>query len=278
MRYKDEFDDDPQSADILAGILKAIDIREKLRPRSPLFGGLILGSTVLLLVGLLWYSYPKEAAKQEMKAVPIVKAEAGPMKIVPTDPGGMDIPYRESTVFDTLRAQNAAETGGRIENLLPEQEQPMPRNELFAGAKTDLKTDTTSASVVEKPAETAAPAPEPEKIAAVEEKPAPAKPADKTVAEKVAKTEPAAGNAKDSSYVQLGSLRSRADAEKAWKDGQSSFPAQLGSVALRIQEADLGAKGTFYRAQGGPLSEDKAQAICKAITAKKPGGCLVVRN
>jgi hypothetical protein len=47
---------------------------------------------------------------------------------------------------------------------------------------------------------------------------------------------------------------------------------------LRIQEADLGAKGTYYRAQGGPLSEDKAQAICKAITAKKPGGCLVVRN
>ncbi|HEY8191143.1 MAG TPA: SPOR domain-containing protein, partial [Alphaproteobacteria bacterium] len=158
MRYKDEFDDDPQSADVLAGILKAIDIRERLRPRSPLFGGLILGGTLLLLAGLLWYSYPKEAAKQELKAVPIVKAEAGPMKIIPTDPGGMDIPYRESTVFDTLRAQHASETGGRIENLLPEQEQPMPRNELFAGAKTDLKTETTSAPVIEQPAEIVKPA------------------------------------------------------------------------------------------------------------------------
>lgn len=277
MRYKDEFDDDPQSADVLAGILKAIDIRERLRPRSPLFGGLILGGTILLLVGLLWYSYPKEAAKQELKAVPIVKAEAGPMKIIPTDPGGMDIPYRESTVFDTLRAQHAAETGGRIENLLPEQEQPIARTELFAGAKTDLKTETTTAPVIEKAPETTAP----EKVAAVEGKPAtsaPAKPAEKSEAEKAAKTEPAAGNAKDSSYVQLGSLRSRADAEKAWKAGQASFPSQLGSVTLRIQEANLGAKGTYYRAQGGPLSEDKAQSICKAITAKKPGGCLVVRN
>jgi len=75
-------------------------------------------------------------------------------------------------------------------------------------------------------------------------------------------------------YVQLGSVTSSDGAEKAW----DKFAAEFGleGSTHRIQEANLGARGTFYRIQAGPFEEDKAYDICKNIKVKKPGGCLVV--
>lgn len=266
MGRNDDFDDDPRFAGIAANLLGALDIRDRIGARSPLFAALMVGATLAVLAAVLWYSYPKEAAEQELRAVPIVRADAGPIKIIPSDPGGMNIPYRDSTVFDTLQASKNGPD--RIENLLPEPEKPLPREELFAGLKTDMKTDL----------EINATLPVPEKVVAPAAKP------EKAEAEQVAKVEPAAGTPKDKTtsggdyYIQLGSLRSRANAEKLWKDSQSAFPAQLGGLDLRINEADLGAKGTYYRAQGGPVNQQSAQSICKAVEAKRPGGCLVVRR
>ena len=265
MRRNDEFDDDPRFAGIVTNLLGALDIRDRIGARSPLFAVLMVAGTLAVLAAVLWYSYPKEAAEHELRAVPIVRADAGPIKIIPSDPGGMDIPYRDSTVFDTLHASK--NRSDRIENLLPEPEKPLPRGELFAGLKTDMKTDLEINATLPTPEKPVMPAVKPEK----------------TEAEKAAKTEPAAGTPKDKTsggdyYVQLGSLRSRADAERAWKDSQGAFPGQLGGLDLRINEADLGAKGTYYRVQGGPVSQQSAQSICKAVEAKKPGGCLVVRR
>lgn len=273
----DEFDDDPRFAGIVANLLGAIDIRERIGMRSPWFPVAMMAVTVAVLAAVLWYSYPKEAADQELRAVPVIRAEAGPVKIVPGDPGGMDIPYRESTVFDTLRGGDA--DGRRVENLLPEAEKPMPREEMFAGLKTDLDIHPAPAPVTDITEKR-----EDEKVAAV---PAPAVKPEPDAAEtaRAVKTEPAAGTPKAETtpktgdyYVQLGSLKSRADAEKAWKDNQAAFPAQLGGLTLRVQEADLGAKGTYYRVQGGPLAQSEAAAVCNAVVAKKPGGCLVVKR
>ncbi|MEM7680155.1 MAG: SPOR domain-containing protein [Pseudomonadota bacterium] len=75
-------------------------------------------------------------------------------------------------------------------------------------------------------------------------------------------------------FVQLGSVTSKDGAESAWK----KFAAEFGleGSSHRIQEANLGARGTFYRIQAGPFDETKAYDICKDIKAKKPSGCLVV--
>ncbi|MCB1533104.1 MAG: SPOR domain-containing protein [Alphaproteobacteria bacterium] len=76
-------------------------------------------------------------------------------------------------------------------------------------------------------------------------------------------------------YVQLGSVTSSTGAETEWSKMQKDLP--LTGLNHRVQEANLGERGTFYRIQAGPMSKDSATSLCDAIKAQKPGGCLVVQ-
>ncbi len=78
-------------------------------------------------------------------------------------------------------------------------------------------------------------------------------------------------------YVQLGSVKSMVGAETEWGKIQDKFTAELGSLPHRVQAADLGDRGTFYRIQAGPVSKQSATEICESIKAQKPGGCLVTQ-
>lgn len=103
-------------------------------------------------------------------------------------------------------------------------------------------------------------------------------------ATQVAKVQPAAGNAQrdisitpGSYYVQLASVKSLAGAEGEWGKLKDTFSAELGKAEHRVQAADLGERGTFYRIQAGPMSKDSAVEVCESIKAQKPGGCLVTQ-
>ena len=78
--------------------------------------------------------------------------------------------------------------------------------------------------------------------------------------------------------VQLSSQRSEADAQASYRALQTKFPAVLGSRSPLIKRADLGEKGTFYRAAVGPFPTPEAAAqICGSL--KTAGGqCVVQRN
>jgi cell division septation protein DedD len=77
-----------------------------------------------------------------------------------------------------------------------------------------------------------------------------------------------------SSYVQLASVKTRLAAESEWTKLRAKYG--LGS-AYRIQQKDLGEKGTFFRIQAGPYSKEDAALICTDIKKKSPGGCLVTK-
>jgi hypothetical protein len=77
--------------------------------------------------------------------------------------------------------------------------------------------------------------------------------------------------------VQLASITSRSAADAEWKKLQSAFSAQLSASSFRVQEANLGEKGTYFRIQAGPYTEAQAKSVCESIKAQKPGGCLIVR-
>ncbi|MCD8562485.1 MAG: SPOR domain-containing protein [Alphaproteobacteria bacterium] len=79
-----------------------------------------------------------------------------------------------------------------------------------------------------------------------------------------------------STYVQVVSVPSRAAAESEWGKLQKSLGSLLSGSPYRIQEANLGDKGTYYRVQVGPFAEADAKSLCSQIKAQKPGGCLVV--
>jgi hypothetical protein len=80
------------------------------------------------------------------------------------------------------------------------------------------------------------------------------------------------------SYVQVSSQRSEGEAQAAFRSLQAKFPNQLGGRQPSIHKADLGAKGTYYRAMVGPFANaSEASQLCANLKAAG-GQCLVQRN
>jgi hypothetical protein len=78
--------------------------------------------------------------------------------------------------------------------------------------------------------------------------------------------------------VQVTSQRSEAEAQAAFRALRAKFPAQLSGREPIIHRADLGDKGTYYRALVGPFaSAEQAAGICSGMKAAG-GNCIVQRN
>lgn len=94
----------------------------------------------------------------------------------------------------------------------------------------------------------------------------------------VAPAASAASGATGGYLVQVSSQRSEADAQASYKSLQSKYPSVLGSHAPLIKRADLGEKGTVYRAMVGPFgSSEEASQFCGSL--KTAGGqCYIQRN
>lgn len=285
----DEFDD-PSFSSGIEKISRAMDMRRPVKGRGRFIALAILIVLAAVFAGVVSYSYPREAAKQELKAVPVIRAAAGPVKVAPNDPGGMEIANRDSTVFDTLRAGAGADR--RVESLLSGNgdEQPMDRGELFAGLKTELNVDENNRLnlVVEMPKKAPPSGEKPQDIApaagpeAESEDPTPLVRAS-AIQQPKPTAKPAVATPSSSAsgahyMVQLASLRSQDAAQAEWQSLQKRFPSQLAPLSVRVQKADLGAKGVYYRVQGGPLTETQAQSVCRDLAAQRPGGCLVVKR
>jgi hypothetical protein len=75
--------------------------------------------------------------------------------------------------------------------------------------------------------------------------------------------------------VQVSSQRTPEQAEASFADLQSRYPSVLGGLTASVQEADLGAKGIYYRVRVGPwASRDEAIGVCEAL--KGAGGTCFV--
>jgi len=78
--------------------------------------------------------------------------------------------------------------------------------------------------------------------------------------------------------VQVTSQRSEAEAQASFQALQAKFPNQLSGREPIIRRADLGAKGTYYRALVGPFaSAAEANGLCSGLKAAG-GNCIVQRN
>lgn len=302
MTRRDEFDDHEGFHSAFGKIAAAMEqSREGLRQRGPLLSILTAAVALFVLFAVFWSTYPRQSGEGQDGPVPMIRADISPYKTAPDDPGGMDIPYRDSTVFEALRSAQNTAGENKVESLLPPPEQPMAREQVFAGFKTeplDVPLDPATDEALDAQDDVAA-----EELAAVsednlapvikeviQEKTAAPKPVETKKADaapdsaKAAKIEPAIGNAKAKTetspsgthYIQLGSVKDRAAAEAEWNRLKKEFPAQLGGLTMRIQDVTLPERGTFYRIQGGALSPEKGKEICTAISSKRSGGCLVV--
>ena len=77
--------------------------------------------------------------------------------------------------------------------------------------------------------------------------------------------------------VQVSSRRSEADAQAAIRSLQRKYANVLTGQPVLVRRVDLGAKGVYYRAMLGPLSNPDAIKLCTRLKAAG-GSCFVQRN
>ncbi len=74
--------------------------------------------------------------EQTNEEVPVIKAEGGPLKERPEQPGGLDVPHQDVTVFEKLESGAEKPDKPVMENLLPPPDTPQPVPEPEKAAET----------------------------------------------------------------------------------------------------------------------------------------------
>jgi hypothetical protein len=260
-------------------------------------GGLTIVA-VLAFAAVVWYAYPHGGNKDGNADVPVIMADKEAYKFTPDDPGGMDVPHQDSTVFEPLEKGADQASSGKVENLIAKTEQPVDKDAVLGDAPAaaatpapaqavpaDLKVEEVAPGAEKFTAKEEAAAPKaaetPAKAAAAEKPAAPktpaaaAKPASAktTVKAEAAKAATAVANGV---YIQLGSYRDAAGAAADWKKFQQKHPTLLGALSMRTQKVDLGSKGVFNRLQAGALPEAKAKDVCTQLKSAGVPNCIVV--
>ena len=271
-------------------------MRPKSRRRSlvPVF---LVGAVIILFVGFLWISYvrgPKAGAGQ----LPVIIADISPVKIKPDKPGGAEIPFQDTTVYDNLNQGKQKHPQPEVEHLLQPPEQPLPMPVPAAGVTPSPPAVVAAVIIPQEPSKEAAIptspagneavlAPQPEPATSVEKLPPP--PAESalptpvitavvpTVKPSPVVTEkpkiPAPSGIKNC-VVQLGSFKDQDAAKTEWQRLRTRYSDQLASLSPIYQRVDLSEKGVWYRLRAGSLTADKAKSVCVALTnAKAP--CIV---
>ncbi len=269
--------------------------------RAPKWRNRWLAGTVALaalggFAGIVWYAYNLGIRAGSESVAPLIKAEEGPAKIRPEEPGGMEVPFQDKLVYDRLAPDQAEPP---VERLLPPPEAPLPPPQTAeppppvaapldsAGVQVPeppppsplialIETEVPRSAVpppltagIETAAPEAVPTPPVPEVAATQEA-APAKEAESV-------TDLTAAPVK-SYRVQVAAVRSSEAAYGGWQRLQAQHKDLLGKLKLTVQRVDLGPeKGVFYRIQAGPLA-DRAAArnLCTKLSLRRVG-CLIVR-
>ena len=80
-------------------------------------------------------------------------------------------------------------------------------------------------------------------------------------------------------FIQLGALRSRAAAERAWQKARGKNPNLLGSRRLTVEQANIPKKGRYFRVLSGPLANaNAAKKLCDALKRRKQGCFVAIRR
>jgi len=77
--------------------------------------------------GVIWFAYHQSPGAGGNGMPPLVKAEPGPTKVKPDNPGGQEIPFQDSTVYDRLGQNGQNGQKPVVEKLLPPPEAPATR-------------------------------------------------------------------------------------------------------------------------------------------------------
>lgn len=137
MPHRDDFDDDLLDSDSDAFDYKPVSSDEGSGGKAVKL--ILAASVIAALGGAAWYFVGSTPMDQDQ--VPIVRAEPTPMKEKPQDPGGMDVPNRDKTVYNRVSGENTEPT---LERLLPRPEKPLDKP---AQGAEELEAEATAAGI-----------------------------------------------------------------------------------------------------------------------------------
>lgn len=258
--------------------------------RRKLAGAVVAVAALTGFAGIAWYA-TSESRRDPATVVPVIAADADPIKERPQDPGGLDIPNRGMEVFSRITPGKEPQ---KVERLLPPAETPVARPAPEAARPPSGPLVPDAPAIKEReamPASTVTPSGPSPAAAAEEEKPArevtkapvaaavvPPKEAPKRAAQPAPPPAPkAAALAGGGWQVQLGASRQQAGANAAVKRLAAANKDLLGPLTTSVVRADLGAKGTYYRMRAGPLKDrTAAEELCRKLKARKVG-CMVIK-
>ncbi len=253
------------------------------RPRRVLAAAAAL-VVMALFAGGLWFAYV-EGLRHANGAgnggdVPLIRADARPIKVKPANPGGMAIPDRDMLIYGEGRPT--------VEHLLAPPEQPMarPAPPLAPAAASPPTPGTAGAA----PAETtpiearsnsaaagsATPVRPEEPEAAVRRVAAVSAASPRRAAREPAAAETAPAKT-GGVRLQLGSVRSEGMARVEWDRISRDDRDLLGKLSAIAVRTDLGDKGVYYRIETAPVADmARAERICEKLRQRHLG-CIVVR-
>ncbi len=278
--------------------------REAVAARRPsgrggarLFGAVFAFAAIVGFGSLIAYYFVQNRdGSLDPANIPVVRADPRPMKVKPDNPGGIDVPFQNTEIYDRVGQQTGGVPAGRPpaagsaaparpgERLMHGPETPMPRPQPppapvaaipavpeIAAPPDAVVVTPAPASAARAPAPLAAVAPPP--VSAPAPAPVPAAPAVATARPAPTAAPPTPGSAR----IQLASVRDMADAQREWARVTRQYPDLLAGMSPQFVPADLGDRGIFIRVQAGPFaSPEAARAACDALRARG-AGCNVVR-
>ena len=272
---------------------EALDFEPVVRPPPKRMGNvkLFLGLSLLTVTvgGVVWYFFGGGFLGGTDAGIHLVRAEEGPVKVRPENPGGMNVPDRDKLIYDRMQGMDVKPP---VERLLPPPEPPLPppKAGVQSAAKAGQHRPAVSGVVAKakKPPSPTPAVPTTEDVLAVKPPPPPLLPGGGESAKPAAKAKPVAKvtSAKPVASVQpkaifriqLAAVRTMKRAQQEWSRLRKKHSDLLERLKLSVTKADLGiGKGLFYRLRAGPLaSEADARDLCAKL-AKRKVGCLIAR-
>jgi len=225
----------------------------RLRPERDGGGGsswrmLAIGGGLLAALGLgalaMW-----GLARDGSGSVPLIEADPRPVRVRPTDPGGLRVQNQDELIFD--RDRRPTNTGAR---LAPEAEGP--RLDALRQQVAPPPAPTTPAPATP-PAATASPTPAPATTPAAARTPPPAN----------------AGRIQ----VQIGALPNEESARAEWDRLARRAPELLGDRRPSVTRFEREGQPALFRLRTGMFADaEAARSFCESLRAKG-GNCTVIR-